>query len=69
MNFNKIRSFCRVVRIVVGSALVLTGVIQLGAMDAAPWFFLGVIPLLAGLFNFCPLCIFSKKCDLPETKK
>jgi hypothetical protein len=38
-------------------------------MNAAPWFFLGAIPLLAGLLNFCPLCIFSKKCDLPNAKK
>lgn len=68
MNFDKIRSFCRVVRVVVGLALIATGIIQLGAMDAAPWFFLGAIPLLAGLFNFCPLCMISKKCDLPNTK-
>ncbi|OIP56007.1 MAG: hypothetical protein AUK54_03020 [Helicobacteraceae bacterium CG2_30_36_10] len=66
MDYNKVRKFCRVFRIIIGLALVITGVIQLGAMDGAAWFFLGVIPLLAGLFNFCPLCIFSKKCDLPR---
>ncbi|MBU1927616.1 DUF2892 domain-containing protein [bacterium] len=68
MDFNKIRSFCRVFRVVIGLVLIVTGVIQLGAMDAAPWFFLGLLPLLAGLFNFCPLCIISKKCDLPNSK-
>jgi predicted cobalt transporter CbtA len=68
MDYNKIRKFCRVVRITVGLALILTGVIQLGAMNGAAWFFLGFIPLLAGIFNFCPLCIFTKKCDLPASE-
>ena len=48
MNLNKIRSFCRVFRIIVGLALIATGVIQLGAMEHATWFFLGAIPLIAG---------------------
>jgi len=66
MNLNKIRSFCRIFRIIVGLALIATGVIQLGAMEYAAWFFLGAIPLIAGLVNFCPLCIITKKCDLPN---
>ena len=61
MNFNKIRKVCRVVRIVVGLALIVTGVIT-----GINWFYLGVLPLIAGIANFCPLCIFSKKCDLPQ---
>lgn len=60
MNYNKIRSFCRIFRIIIGLALVVAGVIT-----GIFWFYLGVLPLIAGLFNFCPLCIFSKKCDLP----
>jgi len=66
MNYNKVRSFCRGFRIIVGLALIATGVIQLGAMEHAAWFFLGAIPLLAGLVNFCPLCIITKKCDLDD---
>ena len=71
MNVNKIRSFCRVVRITVGLALVGYGVSTvLNATPEAPanylWF-LGVIPLIAGIINFCPLCIITKKCDLPES--
>ena len=66
MNINAIRSFCRVFRILIGLALIITGVIQLGAMEHAQWFFLGFIPLIAGLVNFCPLCIITKKCDLPS---
>ncbi|WP_297433369.1 DUF2892 domain-containing protein [Sulfurimonas sp.] len=61
MDFNKIRKVCRVVRIVVGLALIVTGVIT-----GINWFYLGVLPLIAGIANFCPLCIFSKKCDLPQ---
>ena len=61
MNFNKIKSFCRVFRIILGSALIITGFIT-----GIYWFYLGVIPLIAGIANFCPLCIISKKCDLPQ---
>ena len=66
MNLNKVRSFCRIFRIIIGLALIATGVIQLGAMNGAAWFFLGAIPLIAGLINFCPLCMITKKCDLPN---
>lgn len=59
MNFNKIRLFCRTFRILIG--LVLIGV---GVVSGNHWFYLGVLPLIAGLVNFCPLCIISKKCDL-----
>ena len=71
MNVNKIRSVCRVVRIVVGLALVGYGATSvLNATPETPanylWF-LGAIPLIAGLINFCPLCIITKKCDLLES--
>jgi len=68
MDYNKIRKFCRVFRIIIGLALIITGVIQMGAVDYAPWFFLGFLPLIAGLSNFCPLCIVSKKCDMPNSE-
>ena len=64
MDFNKIRSFCRVFRIFIGLALIAAGLVT-----GIIWFYLGVIPLLAGLINFCPLCLISKKCDLPEETK
>jgi len=62
MNYNKIRSFCRKFRIALGAVLIACGVIFSNA-----WFFLGVIPLIAGIANFCPLCIISKKCDIEPT--
>ncbi|NOQ32368.1 MAG: DUF2892 domain-containing protein [Helicobacteraceae bacterium] len=65
MNVNKFKKFCRVFRIIIGAALVIAGIINLGAFDGAKWFFLGLLPLTAGIVNFCPLCIFTKKCDLP----
>jgi len=61
MDYNKIRKFCRVFRILLGIALIITGFVT-----GIIWFYLGVLPLIAGLSNFCPLCIFSKKCDLPQ---
>ena len=66
MNVNKIRSLCGVFRILIGLVLIATAVIQTGAMEYAAWFYLGFIPLIAGLTNFCPLCIITKKCDLPK---
>lgn len=66
MNYNKFRSFCRAFRIILGLVLVLTGVIQLGAMPHAAWFFLGFIPLFAGIFNICPVCMITKKCDVKK---
>jgi Mg2+/citrate symporter len=55
--FDKIRSFCRPFRIVIGLVLIAIGFF----MDNA-WFYLGVIPLIVGLVDFCPVCIISKKC-------
>lgn len=60
MNLNKVRSVCRPVRILVGSAL-----IGYGLYSGNQWFYLGIIPLIAGLVNFCPACIITKKCDMP----
>jgi len=28
------------------------------------WFALGLLPLIAGITNFCPLCILTKKCNI-----
>ena len=64
MDYNKIRKFCRVFRIIIGLALIVTGFIT-----GIYWFYLGVIPLIAGITNFCPLCIFSKKCDVPNNSE
>jgi len=61
MDVNKIRATCRPIRIVVGLALIGYGVFSGNA-----WFYLGVIPLIAGLANFCPTCIITKKCDIEE---
>lgn len=55
--FDKIRSFCRPFRIVIGLVLIAIGFF----IDNA-WFYLGVIPLIVGLMDFCPVCIISKKC-------
>jgi hypothetical protein len=59
MNVQKIRSICRPFRIVLGSAL-----IGYGIYSGNSWFYLGVIPLIAGLVNFCPLCKITGQCDI-----
>lgn len=64
MDFNKIRSNCRIVRIVVGLILVGYGVFTFTTPEPNSWFFLGVVPIIAGITNFCPLCLITKKCDI-----
>jgi len=59
MDYNKIRKNCRVIRVAVGLALIGVAVVTGNA-----WFYLGVIPLIAGIVNFCPLCVITKKCDI-----
>jgi len=61
MDFNKIRKFCRVFRIILGTALIITAF-----LSGITWLYLGVIPLIAGITNFCPICLITKKCDLPQ---
>jgi hypothetical protein len=57
--FDKIKLFCRKFRIAIGIVLILVGV-----FTGIAWFYLGVIPLIAGLTNFCPLCKITKKCTI-----
>jgi len=57
--FDKIKMFCRKFRIALGVIL-----IAIGIYTGIAWFYLGIIPLIAGLANFCPLCIISKKCTI-----
>ncbi|QKF73014.1 putative membrane protein [Aliarcobacter faecis] len=61
--FDKIRAFCRPFRIIIGLVL-----IAIGYFTSNSWFYLGVIPLIAGIMNFCPLCRISGKCT-PKIKK
>ena len=62
MDFNKIKKVCKPVRIVMGLALIATAF-----FTGINWLYLGIVPLIAGITNFCPLCMITKKCDLPES--
>ena len=67
MNYNKIRSFCQKFRIAIGLILITIGAyFLLTTEDSSLWWFLGALPLVAGLLNFCPICIISKKCDVEK---
>lgn len=59
MNYDNIRKNCRVIRMVIGLALIIVGF-----TTSNSWFFLGAIPLVAGIANFCPLCMITKKCSI-----
>ncbi len=55
----KIRSVCRKIRIILGILLIAAG-----AYTGIYWFYLGIIPLIVGIINFCPLCLITKKCNI-----
>lgn len=57
--FNKLKRFRRPFRIIMGLTLV-----ALGLITSNGWFFLGIIPLLVGITNFCPVCALTKKCSI-----
>ena len=59
MNVKKIRAVCRPFRVVLGASL-----IGYGIYSGIEWFYLGAIPLIAGLINFCPLCKITGQCDI-----
>ncbi len=59
MDVKRISRVCRPVRLAVGSAL-----IGYGVYSGNSWFYLGAIPLIAGIVNFCPLCAITKECPL-----
>ena len=59
VNAKKISKFCQPFRIVLGA-----GLIGYGVYSGNSWFYLGVIPLIAGLTNFCPLCGITGQCPL-----
>jgi len=65
MDFNKIKLFCRKFRIIMGIALIIAGFfIKDEGVFYNMWFALGLLPLIAGITNFCPLCILTKKCNI-----
>lgn len=59
MNVPLVRKVCRPIRIVLGTALIGAGI-----YTGNPWFYLGIIPFVAGIVNFCPLCGITKQCSL-----
>jgi len=64
--FDKIRKFCRPFRIVLGITIIAAGFFYTADEEQFYnlWFALGAIPLVAGITNFCPLCMITKKCSI-----
>ena len=58
MNVAKIRKFCRPFRIVLGIVLIIAAY-----LTGIKWLYLGVVPLIVGLLDICPLCTITKQCD------
>ena len=63
--YDKIRKFCRIFRIILGLVALSAGFYFVGEDQSYNmWFLLGFIPLAAGIANFCPLCLITKKCTI-----
>ncbi|MDD2697417.1 MAG: DUF2892 domain-containing protein [Arcobacteraceae bacterium] len=69
--YDKIRNFCGKFRIVLGIVVIALGFYFIGEDEIYNlWFALGAIPLIAGLTDFCPICIVTKKCTItPKGEK
>jgi len=59
INAKKMAKFCRPFRIILG-----LGLIGYGYYSGIAWFYLGVIPLIAGIVGFCPACAITKQCTI-----
>ena len=66
--FEKIKTFSRSSRIIIGILAIAIGYFQSDGTLAWSWWYLGVIPLIVGLINYCPLCSLSDKCDIGSKK-
>jgi hypothetical protein len=69
--YDKVRSFCRKFRIIVGVLILTIGFLLGDGSLNLGWWWLGLLPLIAGIIDFCPTCIISKKCtpkNLEENK-
>jgi hypothetical protein len=62
--YEKIRKFCRIFRIILGLAVLFIGFLLGDGSLNLGWWYLGFLPLVAGLANFCPICIITKKCSI-----
>ncbi len=64
MNALKMAKFCRPFRIVLGAAL-----LGYGVYSGNSWFYLGVLPLIAGIIGFCPACKITGQCTITGKAK
>ncbi len=62
--YDKIRDFCRTFRIIIGVVALAIGFLLGDGSLNLGWWYLGLLPLIAGLINFCPICIITKKCSI-----
>jgi hypothetical protein len=66
--FQKIKTFSRSSRIIIGILAIAIGYFQSDGTFNWSWWYLGILPLIAGLINFCPLCSLANKCDIRSKK-
>ncbi|PHR70154.1 MAG: hypothetical protein COA66_13320 [Arcobacter sp.] len=55
----RISKYRRMLQIIIGTVLIV-----IAYSTNSVWYYLGILPLLSGITNFCPLCIFLKRCSI-----
>lgn len=66
--FEKIKTFSRSFRIIIGILAIGTGYLLSDGTLNWSWWYLGAIPLIVGLANYCPLCSLTNKCNIGSKK-
>ena len=59
--FSLIKKYNRVIRIISGLVFIIAAYI-----NDIPLLYIGVLPLLSGITNICPMCIIMKKCSIKQ---
>jgi len=63
--FDNIKKFCGKFRIILGLIVLAAGFYFTAEGELYNlWFSLGALPFVAGITNFCPLCLITKKCTI-----
>ena len=61
---DKIQQVPRTYRIIIGLIAIAIGYFSNDGALIWSWWYLGILPLIIGLTNYCPLCALTNKCSI-----
>ena len=65
---DKLQNVPRSFRIIIGLIAIAIGYFTNDGALSWSWWYLGVVPLIIGLTNYCPLCSLTNKCSIGSKK-